>query len=245
MDTSRLVAPPRPPIIAAVLLACLAALSACQQPQSGGSQSFALETPDARGLKTGASVYVAGVKVGNVSAVTLVGRKARVELAMSQEGLLTEGTCARIASYGMTGDMHVELDPPTGKRPLPADHVITCVRTSGDHDKQLTQALRSVVAILDLAATGKGVIGRLLRDETLADSMEAWFQGGGPGAQPTTPEANDDEAARGDEPEPPASAAPVPAPPAPIKPKEVWGPSPPKPPPPKPPPPKSDLVAPF
>ncbi|MBW2453658.1 MAG: MCE family protein [Deltaproteobacteria bacterium] len=245
MDTASLVHPPKTLAVAAVLLSLLAALAACERPRRG-PYPYAIEADDARGLKKGASVTIAGVEVGKVRAVSLAGRKARIDLAVTQDGLLTEGTCARIAAYGMAGDMHVELDPPTGKRPLPDGHVITCVRVAVDHDKQLDRVFRSVVAILELAATGKGVIGRLLRDEKLADQMEAWFRGGGVAAPVTTLNLDSaDEPAADAAPEPPVAApGPMPVPPVvpPTLPKPkvpAWKP------PPKQPPPKSTVVPPF
>ncbi len=134
MDTASLVHPPKPLAVAAVLLSLLAALPACQRPRRG-PYPFAIEADDARGLKKGASVFIAGVEVGKVQTVSLAGRKARVDLAVALDGLLTEGTCARFAAYGMAGNMHVELEPPTGRPPLPDGHVITCGRVTGDHDK--------------------------------------------------------------------------------------------------------------
>ncbi len=213
-----------------VAAALIAVLTACERPRRGPFP-FTIEADDARGLQKGASVTVAGVEVGKVRAVTLAGRKARIDLILATPDLLTEGTCATIASYSLAGPMHIELDAPEGKRPLPDGQLITCVRAAGDHDKQLHHIFRSVGAILDLAVTGKGVIGTLLRDEQLATQLGRWL-GGACAGSPTPAtmakvgQAEPDPAADGT-PQPPAvpkvelppPLPPIPAAPLPAQPK--------------------------
>jgi hypothetical protein len=220
MIASRTVLGTKTMTLLVVAMALVAALTACERPRRGPFP-YTIETDDARGLKKGASVTIAGVEVGKVRAVALVGRKARIHLALTTPEPLTLGTCATIASYNVAGPMHVELDAPEGKPPLADGMLIRCVHTAGDHDKHLSQIFRSVGAILDLAVAGKGVIGRLLRDEKLADQMERWLGGACLGSEAPATAAKEATAERepaaDGQPQPSAwPKIPVPPPPIPV-----------------------------
>jgi phospholipid/cholesterol/gamma-HCH transport system substrate-binding protein len=77
------------------------------------------------GLDEKATVRIAGVRVGQVSAVGLEGRQARVTLLLEQPVALTQGTTARIASLGLLGEKYIEILPgPSANPPLPAGTVL-------------------------------------------------------------------------------------------------------------------------
>ncbi len=74
-------------------------------------RTLTLEFDNVAGLKDKADVRLAGVRVGRVSRVRLVGGRAVVDLEISADVALREGASAAIQSLGMLGDKYVELDP--------------------------------------------------------------------------------------------------------------------------------------
>jgi len=65
------------------------------------------------GLKDGAVVEIAGVKVGTVSAIRLDGEdyEARVELAIDRDVKLQDDAIASIRTAGIIGDRYVDITP--------------------------------------------------------------------------------------------------------------------------------------
>jgi phospholipid/cholesterol/gamma-HCH transport system substrate-binding protein len=78
-----------------------------------------IEFDNVAGLRDRADVRLAGVRVGRVSRIRLVGARAVVDLEISADVALREGASAAIESLGMLGDKFVELEPgPAGGPPL-------------------------------------------------------------------------------------------------------------------------------
>lgn len=77
------------------------------------------------GLDDKASVRIAGVRVGRVDGVGLLGNRAKVSLLLDKPLPLTVGTFAKIANLGLLGEKYVELVPgPQGAPLLPKDAVL-------------------------------------------------------------------------------------------------------------------------
>ncbi|MFL6263725.1 MAG: MlaD family protein [Thermoanaerobaculia bacterium] len=77
------------------------------------------------GLDDKASVRIAGVRVGHVDGLGLLGTRARVNIRMERPVPLTVGTTARIANLGLLGEKYIELVPgPPNAPPLPDDAVL-------------------------------------------------------------------------------------------------------------------------
>ena len=71
------------------------------------------------GLKTGASVEIAGVEVGKVDAITLEDYRADVRLKIRTGIRLQEDTIASIRTRGLIGDKYVNLAPGASDRTIP------------------------------------------------------------------------------------------------------------------------------
>src|SRR6476661_8815573 len=72
------------------------------------------------GLDNKASVRIAGVRVGEVDGVGLLGSRARISFKFDKPIPLTVGTTARIANLGLLGEKYVEIIPgPPNAPPLP------------------------------------------------------------------------------------------------------------------------------
>ena len=67
--------------------------------------------PTVGGLKTWASVEIAGVKVGQVEEIALNEYKARLTLRINKKIRLQEDTIASVKTKGLIGEKYVRLSP--------------------------------------------------------------------------------------------------------------------------------------
>jgi phospholipid/cholesterol/gamma-HCH transport system substrate-binding protein len=82
------------------------------------------EFTTASGLKTGASVEIAGVEVGRVQRISLNHDRALVTLAIEKGVALSSDTIASIKTRGIIGDKYMSLSPGGGGDPLkPGDRI--------------------------------------------------------------------------------------------------------------------------
>jgi len=156
------------------LLALACILSACELFEQPEGQ-FHARFDDAGGLREGAQVYVAGVRVGRVGAVRLDGDKARVDFTLdtAAEVAVHEDACVSVGWYG-GGEPHLGLKPGKANQPALADgSEIQCVRNAGDRAETI---LDRASELLEEVAKGKGTVGRLIHDEALADKVERYFE---------------------------------------------------------------------
>lgn len=72
------------------------------------------------GLKTGASVEIAGVEVGKVDAILLEDYRADVRMKIRTGVRLQEDTIASIRTRGLIGDKFVNLAPGASDRLIPS-----------------------------------------------------------------------------------------------------------------------------
>ncbi len=84
----------------------------------GGYTVYA-EFPTVGGLKEGASVEIAGVKVGRVEDISLNDYQARVTMRIDRDVKLQEDTIASIKTKGLIGEKYVQLSPGGSERLIP------------------------------------------------------------------------------------------------------------------------------
>lgn len=79
------------------------------------------------GLETGASVEMAGVRIGKVEAITLDQKSkiAFVKIKIKKSISLSEDVIASISTAGLIGEKFIKLSPGASKRILKAGDVIT------------------------------------------------------------------------------------------------------------------------
>ena len=72
------------------------------------------------GLRAGAEVEIAGVRVGRVKAIRLDGKtnRAVVELLLNKDVELTDDVIASVKTSGLIGDKYVSLEPGGSGAPL-------------------------------------------------------------------------------------------------------------------------------
>ncbi len=114
--------------------------------------------PSVAGLDRQAAVRIAGVRVGKVEAIDLVGSEALLTLSLDPRVELHEGASAQVTSLGMLGDKYVEIIPGDPARPLlppgselrggtaPSfDDVLRVATDIGADVKEVTEALRGAI----------------------------------------------------------------------------------------------------
>jgi len=119
-----------PKIIGAVAVAVAAAivLSVLFLNRSVFASTYTVSArfPNAAGIGKGASVTIAGVNVGTVSAVKLAGNSVVVDMSLNHGVVLPHETKAAIEVETVLGVLDVALEPETGwKHPLGAGATIT------------------------------------------------------------------------------------------------------------------------
>ncbi|MEZ4445910.1 MAG: MlaD family protein [Polyangiaceae bacterium] len=207
----------------ALLLGLLLLLpTACEEVT--GPAGYTATFDDVAGLKSGAPVFVAGVKVGRVKSVVLAEGKAKVELTVEGTSgvAMTRDACVSVGRYMFDPETHVVLKPGEGGEALGSGDEVSCVENSGlaqDVQQRLDRISESTLQLVEGLVAGKGTMGRLLRDEALAERVSAFFAA--PPPKPADPEEKaDEDAERAPEVSPSASpsAAPAPSPaPAPAR----------------------------
>lgn len=137
--------------VAVVLIVCavLVAFFANDLPVIGGGSSYGAYFGDSAGLAAGNEVRVAGVKVGEVSAVSLAGEQVRVDFQVKNTWI-GDQTRASIQIKTLLGDKYLELDP-AGNGDQDRDVPIPQNRTRTPLD--VTQALGQLSTTVDAINT--------------------------------------------------------------------------------------------
>lgn len=129
-------------------LACLAYLSiklGKLEVIGGSNYEVAAEFMSASGLKTGASVEIAGVEVGRVKGIGLQGDRAIVSLAINNDVKLYTDTIASIKTRGIIGDKYLALSPGGGGDPLGAGEKIRDTESGLDLEELVSQYVHGKV----------------------------------------------------------------------------------------------------
>ena len=114
-----------------------------QRTVTGKTTDYAVEFTDVFGLRDGDDVRMAGVRVGRVSTVDLVGEpghnKARVEFALEDDQKIFANTEAAILYQNIVGQRYLDLrlgpdDGADSSKALPAGSVIPVDRTTPSFD---------------------------------------------------------------------------------------------------------------
>lgn len=128
--------------------------------------------PNVQGLKSGAVVRVAGVDVGQVTAVEFVGTDVQVTLGVNNEntGRVTDQSRASIGSLSLLGEPIIEISPSLQGTPLKDGDFIQTAKASGqigDVAAGATQTLEQATGLIKEIRAGKGTVGKLFTDEQM------------------------------------------------------------------------------
>ena len=165
--------------VAALVLAAMLIIAV------GGQGGFAWERyelktkfPDVKGLKSGAVVRVAGVEVGKVTDVHLVGSEVEVTLEVNEENQqrITTDSRAAIGSLSLLGEPVIDIAPSLTGTPLKDGDFLPAGRATGqlsDVAEGATQSLEQVTGILRDIRAGKGTVGKLFTDDAVYKEVQA------------------------------------------------------------------------
>ncbi|MFJ6410027.1 MCE family protein [Streptomyces hydrogenans] len=134
-------------LVGLVLLGLLAALAYNVErlPLVGGGTSYSADFSEAAGLDSGDEVRIAGVKVGEVTGVTLDGPKVKVTFEVGDAWVGDRSTAA-IAIKTLLGEKYLALDPLGSARQDPGTR-IPLSRTTSPYD--VTQAFQDLSGTID------------------------------------------------------------------------------------------------
>jgi len=135
-------------------------------------KTISVQFDDVGGLKEKADVRIAGVLVGKVMRIRLVGGKALVDIELNRDIELRQGASATIQSLGMLGDKYIELVPgPVGTPGLPKG--ATLQGNAAVNFDQITRLARDIeVDIKDITRNLKESLGGSLGEERLTGIVE-------------------------------------------------------------------------
>ena len=155
-------------VLAGILIWKIEDLNLGRAPGRGISVQF----DDVAGLKEKSDVRMAGVLVGKVAKIRLVGGKAVVDLELTRDVALREGASASIQSLGMLGDKYVELIPgPVAAAALPEG--ATLKGEAPVSFDQITKLARDIeVDIRDITSNLKESLGGALGEERLTGIVD-------------------------------------------------------------------------
>lgn len=86
---------------------------------SGNNMEIQAEFDSVAGLKTGATVEIAGVQVGQVKRIGLNGDRATVVFSIRQGVKLFGDSIAAIKTRGLIGDKYVSISPGGSQKEIP------------------------------------------------------------------------------------------------------------------------------
>ena len=85
---------------------------------SGGYTLYA-EFDQVGGIKSGASVELAGVEIGKVTSVSLDSYRAVVELTLNKSIKLQQDAIASVKTEGLIGEKYIQITPGSSEKILP------------------------------------------------------------------------------------------------------------------------------
>ncbi len=141
---------------------------------------------DVNGLQKGNNIWFSGVKVGTIKKVTLTG-KGQVEVDMNIEShsrqFIRKDAKAKISTDGLIGNKIIEIYGGTlnapeiesgdmlGNTSLPStDEMMSTLSKNNDNLLQITNDFKLLSGRI---VEGKGTVGKLLADETMANQINA------------------------------------------------------------------------
>ncbi|WP_199434443.1 MCE family protein [Qaidamihabitans albus] len=154
--------------IVLMILGTVAALNSEDLPIIGGGTTYTADFSEAAGLQSDDEVRIAGVKVGQVSAIDLEGDKVRVSFKV-RDAWLGDRTTAAIKIKTLLGQKYLALDP-VGQQPLNPGDPIPRERTVAPYD--VLEAFRGLSQTVDEIDTDQLAEGFDALSDTFANTPD-------------------------------------------------------------------------
>ena len=141
---------------------------------------------DVSGLQPGNNVRLSGINVGTVEDISIVSDTSiRVEILVdeSTRRFIKKDAVAGIGSEGLMGNKVIILNPGTGGKkeiedndtvqtiqPISMDDIMVSLKSTIDNTSTITTSLSKITNNIQ---SGKGTIGRLLMDQSMARNFDS------------------------------------------------------------------------
>jgi phospholipid/cholesterol/gamma-HCH transport system substrate-binding protein len=141
---------------------------------------------DVAGLQAGNNVRLSGINVGTVENIVLVSdTSVRVEILIAEETrkFIKKDAVASIGSEGLIGNKVLIINPGTGNKmiienddiiktvqPINMDDIFISLKTTIDNSSNITGDLSRITSSIE---SGKGTVGKLLMDQSLAQDFDS------------------------------------------------------------------------
>jgi phospholipid/cholesterol/gamma-HCH transport system substrate-binding protein len=141
---------------------------------------------DVAGLQAGNNVRLSGINVGTIENISLVSDtsvKVDIIIDESTRKFIKKDAVATIGSEGLMGNKVLIINPGTGgkkvienndviqtSQPIDMDNILMSLKTTIDNTSNITNDLSKVTNNIQ---SGKGTIGRLLMDHSLAQNFDS------------------------------------------------------------------------
>jgi phospholipid/cholesterol/gamma-HCH transport system substrate-binding protein len=141
---------------------------------------------DVSGLQAGNNVRFSGINVGTVDNINVVSDSSvRVEIRIeeSTRKFIKKDAVASIGSEGLMGNKVLIINPGTGGKeeienndtvqtlqPINFDDILTSLKTTIDKTSNITGDVSKIISTMQ---SGKGTMGRLLMDQSLAQNIDS------------------------------------------------------------------------
>jgi phospholipid/cholesterol/gamma-HCH transport system substrate-binding protein len=124
------------------------------------------------GLNEGAQVRIAGVPVGAVTDIELIGEQVEVTFEIREEmrPRVTTMSTATLGSVSLLGEGSVDITPSTQGTPIPEWGYVPTGKAAGSLTEVATQAtagIEQLTAILNDIRSGRGTVGQLFTNDSL------------------------------------------------------------------------------
>jgi phospholipid/cholesterol/gamma-HCH transport system substrate-binding protein len=137
-------------------------------------QRYRLKTRfgDVAGLAPGSPVRIAGVQVGSVKAIDLVGEQVDITLEVNKENRerITDRSTAVLGSVSLLGTSAVDITPSVSGTPIPPGGYVPARRppvSITDVAVKATGGIDEITGLLHDLRQGKGTAGKLIIDDQL------------------------------------------------------------------------------
>ena len=137
-------------------------------------QRYSLKTRfgNVAGLKSGSPVRLAGVEVGTVDSVELVGEQVEITLEVNKRmrDRITSGSIAYLGSVSLLGESAVDITASTKGTPIPDWGYIPPGHGPdqlSDVTAQASQGIQEITTLVQDVRQGRGTVGKLMTDDQL------------------------------------------------------------------------------
>ncbi|MGN6164689.1 MAG: MlaD family protein [Flavisolibacter sp.] len=141
---------------------------------------------DVNGLQRGSNIWYAGVKIGTIKSLGFDkngGVDVKMSIEEASQQYIHKDTKAKVGTDGLIGNKIIVLYGGSQQAPVIADGDVLTVEKSAGMDEMMNTLQTNNKNILDITndfkvishrlANGEGTVGKLLKEETLANDLNA------------------------------------------------------------------------